>query len=184
MNKQVSFDNEPLILVDASGTPIGTKPKLECHLGQGILHKAFSVFVFNSRQEVLLQRRSAEKMLWPSYWSNSCCSHPRVNEKDEIAAVERRVAEELGLEVSNLTRHFDFEYQATYKDVGSEWERCSVFTASSDARVQVNPREIEDIRWVASAELADLLAAEQESFTPWIKLEWQRLLPLLKPGQA
>lgn len=180
MNKQVSFDNEPLILVDADGTPIGSKSKLECHLGQGILHKAFSVFVFNSQQEVLLQKRSAEKMLWPSYWSNSCCSHPRLHEKNEIVAAERRIAEELGFAVTDLTRHFDFEYQATYKDVGSEWERCSVFTALSDTQPRVNPREIEDTRWVPMDELAEILLSERDSFTPWIKLEWQRLLPMLK----
>lgn len=180
MNKQVSFDDEPLILVDESGAPIGSKPKLECHLGQGILHKAFSVFVFNSKQEVLLQKRSAEKMLWPSYWSNSCCSHPRVHEANEVVAAQRRIAEELGLQVDKLEKHFDFEYQASYKDVGSEWEFCSVFTAECDADAQVNPREIAETRWVSIAQLSELLVAEHEQFTPWIKLEWQRLLPLLE----
>jgi len=180
MNKQVSFDDEPLILVDKNGAPVGSKPKRECHLGDGILHKAFSVFVFNSEHQVLLQKRSAEKMLWPCYWSNSCCSHPRLHEKNEVEAATRRIYEELGLEVSSLEKHFDFEYRASYKDVGSEWEHCSVFTAFSDAEVQVNPREIEATKWVGIFELTELLASEDEAFTPWIKLEWQRLLPLLE----
>ena len=178
MNEQVSFYDEPLILVEPDGNPIGTKPKLDCHLGSGVLHKAFSVFVFNSQQEVLLQQRSASKMLWPSFWSNSCCSHPRFNE-EEFEAAERRVSEELGIAVTHLEKHFDFEYQAHYEDVGSEWELCSVFTAKSDEPVRTNINEIEAIRWVGVHDLADVLAAEDEQFTPWIKLEWKRLLPLL-----
>jgi len=180
VNKQVSFDNEPLILVDDQGVAIGSKPKLECHLGDGILHKAFSVFVLNRKNEILLQQRSAEKMLWPSYWSNSCCSHPRAHEASETDAVQRRLDEELGIEISDLEKHFDFEYRASYKNIGTEWEHCSVFTARSDASVQVNPREIADTKWVAIAQLSDLLEQESEQFTPWIKLEWQRLLPILQ----
>lgn len=118
-------------------------------------------------------------MLWPAYWSNSCCSHPRYHEA-ETEAAHRRISEELGIEVDNLEKHFDFEYRATYKDVGSEWERCSVFTAFSDDEVEVNPSEIEDTRWVPSNELANVLAAETDRFTPWIKLEWKQLLPLIQ----
>ena len=183
MDKQVSFDEEPLILVDKSGRHVGSKPKLECHLGEGILHKAFSVFIFNSNWEVLLQKRSAGKMLWPSYWSNSCCSHPRLNE-DEVPAAHRRIYEELGISVSGLEKHFDFEYQAAFKDVGSEWEYCSVFTAYSNEKVKTNRTEVEDIKWVGIDQLTDMLSAETEKFTPWIKLEWAQLLPVLKSQQT
>lgn len=179
MNRQVSFDDEPLILVNANGEAVGSMPKLECHLGQGIRHRAFSVFVFNSADEVLLQQRGADKMLWPSFWSNSCCSHPRLGE-DEVSAAQRRIREELGMSVSQLTKHFQFEYQASYEDKGSEWELCSVFTARSDEPVLANPTEIDACKWVPITELATLLTAESDSFTPWIKLEWQRLQPLLQ----
>lgn len=181
--KQVSFDEEPLILVDKLGRPVGSKPKLECHLGEGILHKAFSVFIFNSKWEVLLQKRSAEKMLWPSYWSNSCCSHPRLNE-DEVPAAHRRISEELGISMSGLEKHFDFEYQAAFEDIGSEWEHCSVFTAHSDDKIKINRTEVEDIQWVAIDKLTHMLLADPEEFTPWIKLEWAQLLPLVKLQQA
>lgn len=179
MDKQVSFDDEPLILVDSEGRPVGSKSKLQCHLGEGILHKAFSVFIFNSGGQVLLQKRSEKKLLWPSYWSNSCCSHPRVDE-DEVSAVHRRISEELGIAVNGLARHFDFEYRARYGEIGSEWERCSVFTARSDREIDFNSNEIENIRWVAKDDLAEILRAEADSFTPWIKLEWNRLSPLVE----
>lgn len=178
MNKQVSFDNELLVLVDNQGNPIGSRSKLQCHLGPGVLHKAFSVFVFNSDNEVLLQKRSAEKMLWPSYWSNSCCSHPRHNEM-ESEAVSRRVSEELGISIDKLEKHFEFEYRASFRDIGSEWERCSVFTASSDEEVSANENEIEAIKWVPMTKLTELLVTESERFTPWIKLEWEQLRQIL-----
>jgi isopentenyl-diphosphate delta-isomerase len=179
MSSIVSFDDQPLILVDANGAPIGSKPKLECHLGSGILHKAFSVFIFNSKSEVLLQRRSAGKMLWPAYWSNSCCSHPLLHES-EFSAAGRRIHEELGMTISRLEKHFDFEYQASFGDIGSEWERCSVFTAWSEDVVRFNANEVDSVKWVAIDELTELLASQSDDFTPWIKLEWERLLPLVK----
>jgi len=134
--------------------------------------------VFNSDDKVLLQQRSAEKMLWPSFWSNSCCSHPRYGEQEQ-EAVHRRIREELGIAVTRIKRYFDFEYRAAYKDIGCEWERCSVFSAFSDDPIKRNRSEIDAVRWVAINELSDLLMAEAENFTPWIKLEWQRLYPLL-----
>ena len=95
----VSSPTEELILVDELDREIGQGAKSECHAGNGILHRAFSVFIFNSRNELLLQRRSAEKPLWPNYWSNTCCSHPRVGESMG-EAVNRRLAQELGIECS------------------------------------------------------------------------------------
>jgi isopentenyl-diphosphate Delta-isomerase len=179
MTEIVSFDDELLVLVDDTGAAIGAKPKRECHLGEGVLHKAFSVFIFNSHGEVLLQRRSSGKMLWPSYWSNSCCSHPLIGEH-EFTAARRRIHQELGMTISQLEKHFDFEYQASFGDIGSEWELCSVFTAFSDDPVHINKHEIDSVRWVAVDEMAGLLIAESEVFTPWIKLEWERLLPIVK----
>ena len=73
----VSNASEQLILVDDQDRELGFKPKTDCHTGKGVLHRAFSIFVFNSDNELLLQQRSPTKMLWPGYWSNTCCSHPR-----------------------------------------------------------------------------------------------------------
>ena len=94
--KQVSFNDELLILVNEKDEEIGYKTKSVCHFGEGILHRAFSIFIFNTKEQLLMQKRSSQKNLWPNYWSNSCCSHPRKGEKIESAA-SRRLAEELGL---------------------------------------------------------------------------------------
>ena len=93
----VSNASEQLILVDEFDLEIGFKAKNDCHLGKGVLHRAFSIFVFNSANELLLQQRSPGKMLWPSYWSNTCCSHPRRGEVMQDAVV-RRLKQELGFE--------------------------------------------------------------------------------------
>jgi isopentenyldiphosphate isomerase len=85
---------EQLILVDETDRAIGEAEKKACHLGSGKLHRAFSIFIFNSRNELLIQKRSNKKMLWPDFWSNSCCSHPRKGESlDE--ALQRRLMQEL-----------------------------------------------------------------------------------------
>ena len=128
--QQVSFDDEMLILVDEKDNITGYKNKLECHEGEGILHRAFSIFIFNDAGELLLQKRSAQKHLWPNYWSNSCCSHPRKGEELENAT-QRRLAEELG--ISTPLKHlFTFQYYAPYKNIGSEREMCAVFIGKSN----------------------------------------------------
>ncbi|MCH7817216.1 MAG: isopentenyl-diphosphate Delta-isomerase [Proteobacteria bacterium] len=174
MNTQVSFDDDLLILVDESGQEIGSKEKLQCHMGSGVLHRAFSVFIINSESEVLLQKRSEDKLLWPMYWSNSCCSHPRYGE-EEYDAARRRLLEELGIRATELTKHFQFQYIANYGDIGTEHELCSVFTGHTEDEISANPNEIADWKWVAKSELSELLIAEKEHFTPWINLAWKEL---------
>ena len=127
----VSDDTELLILVDSSDRETGQLDKSACHDGEGQLHRAFSVFIFNDAGELLIQQRAADKRLWPSFWSNSCCSHPRAGEAIDDAA-ERRCQQELGIAAS-LTFLYKFEYQAAYEDIGSERELCSVTSASTRA---------------------------------------------------
>ena len=91
VNRVVSSESEELILVDAQDRPVGRSSKAAAHDGDGQLHRAFSVFLFNARGELLLQQRGREKRLWPGYWSNSCCSHPRIGESMEIATHEREI---------------------------------------------------------------------------------------------
>jgi isopentenyl-diphosphate Delta-isomerase len=170
---QVSFDSDELILVDSNDRELGHASKASCHDGEGVLHRAFSVFVFNDAGEVLLQRRSAEKRLWPRFWANSCCSHPRRGEA-LIDAARRRVHEELSLSVS-LVPLYHFEYHARFGAAGSEHELCHVLVGSSSAPVRVNRREIEEVRHVGAAELDREIHGFPERFTPWLKLEWRRL---------
>ena len=166
----VSSADEPLILVDELDREIGYKPKNDCHTGEGILHRAFSIFVFNGDNELLLQQRSRTKMLWPSYWSNTCCSHPRRSETMD-AAVSRRLVQELGFECP-LEYLYKFKYHAQFGVVGAEREYCWVYYGRYDGAVDVNVNEIEAWRWVDVASLERELAARPDRFTPWFKMEW------------
>jgi len=169
----VSSASEELILVDELDREIGARPKAECHAGNGILHRAFSIFVFNGRNELLLQQRSAEKPLWPDYWSNTCCSHPRRGESMEHA-VSRRLAQELGFECA-LHYLYKFKYHAQYGAVGAEHEYCWVYYGLYDGRVDANVNEIADWRFVDITTLEAELEARAERFTPWFKLEWAHI---------
>ena len=170
----VSSDSEPLILVDQEDREIGSLDKAACHDGEGVLHRAFSLFVFNAEGETLLQRRHAGKRLWPGYWSNGCCSHPRPGEATPDA-VRRRAQEELGLAVAPRFV-FKFQYRAAFGGAGSEFELCSVFVCNSGAETPcVNATEVSEWRWVSPVELDRELENSPGAFTPWLRLEWHRL---------
>jgi isopentenyl-diphosphate delta-isomerase len=109
-----------LILVNARDEVLGPESESRCHDGEGLLHRAFSVYLFDGEDRLLLQRRSRHKRLWPHYWSNSCCSHPRWGEDTDAAAV-RRVEEELGMRAT-LERMSSFQYHAPFGDAGAERE--------------------------------------------------------------
>jgi isopentenyl-diphosphate delta-isomerase len=176
----VSSEDEMLVLVDESDRVVGHLAKGACHDGEGVLHRAFSLFLFNRDGELLLQRRSSEKRLWPLYWSNSCCSHPRRGETMD-QAVRRRLREELGL-VSDLRFLYKFQYQAPYEDIGSENEICWVYAGVAVDEARPNPNEIADHRWVAPTELDEEMEKAPKSFTPWFLLEWQRVRDLYRPA--
>ena len=169
----VSFNNEDLILVDASDNKIGTMSKFDCHQDGGRLHRAFSVFLFNARGELLIQQRSASKRLWPLFWSNSCCSHPRQGE-NLMEAVTRRLHDELGISVSNLQYVYKFSYAAMYKDIGSENELCSVYMGSVDQKININNNEIADFKFINLKDLPKLLKRGNVC-TPWFIMEWEQL---------
>lgn len=169
----VSSEAEQLILVNGDDQPIGFLDKAGCHDGEGILHRAFSLFIFDAQGRVLLQQRATGKRLWPGYWSNSCCSHPRRHETmDE--AVERRLEEELGMR-SELRFLYKFSYHATFHDLGAEHELCWVYIGSAKEDPVVNCNEISAWRWIAPEDLDAELTTEPGAFTPWFKLEWSHL---------
>jgi isopentenyl-diphosphate delta-isomerase len=169
----VSFDDEPLILVDADDNVLGHAAKSVCHDGEGRLHRAFSVFVFDREGRLLLQRRAPGKRLWPGHWSNSCCSHPRRGENGAAAAA-RRVYEELGI-APPLHFLFKFRYHARYHDLGAEHELCSIYAAIGDGPVSVNVNEIAETAWVAPDDLDTALSERPDDYTPWLRLEWPRI---------
>jgi isopentenyl-diphosphate Delta-isomerase len=170
----VSADSDALILVDEADHEVGYLTKDLCHDGQGTLHRAFSLLVFNEAGELLLQQRAPSKRLWPLYWSNSCCSHPRRGES-MATAIKRRLYEELGLSCP-LHFLFKFQYHAQFDALGSEHELCSVFIARCSEEVKVNHNEILSWRWIAPEALeAEMAGSGAEKFTPWFKLEWTRI---------
>lgn len=169
----VSFDHEPLIVVDAEDRVLGYHPKAEVHQGAGILHRAFSVFLFNGEGELLLQQRSASKPLWPLYWSNSCCSHPRRGERD-LDAAQRRTQEELGVAVE-LEFALKLQYHAAFEDKGSESELCSVFLGTIDGPCTPNSTEVADWQWISDRALDHALSTRPAIYTPWLHLEWAEL---------
>lgn len=171
--EKVSSESEDLILVDENDNEIGAISKADAHDAHGTLHRAFSLFIFNEKGELLLQQRSPEKRLWGGYWSNSCCSHPRVGETLE-EATHRRLEDELGISAA-LEHVYYFTYQADFGELGAEHELCHVYVGCSGDDVRVNESEVSDWRWVAPAELDAELREQPENFTPWFKLEWERL---------
>jgi isopentenyl-diphosphate delta-isomerase len=165
---------DELILVDAADRDVGRLSKTRCHEGRGVLHRAFSLLIFNGAGELLIQQRSAAKRLWPLYWSNSCCSHPRGGESMETAT-QRRLLEELGI-ACPLQFLFKFQYQAQFDATGSEHELCSVYIGRCSDSLAVNPDEILAWRWVGPEALQEKLAAPAgDRFTPWFTLEWTRI---------
>ena len=172
--KIVSDPNEQLILVDSDDNKIGYSSKSECHKGEGNLHRAFSVFIFNSSGQLLIQKRSSNKELWDLHWSNSCCSHPRKNERTKSAAI-RRLKEELGI-VCKLHHIYKFIYHAQYKDAGSEHELCHVFVGLFDGEIKANPEEIDDWKFIKTDDLEKELSNSGENYTPWMKMEWKELM--------
>jgi isopentenyl-diphosphate Delta-isomerase len=170
----LTADSDALILVDAADHSVGCLSKIRCHEGRGVLHRAFSLLIFNGSGQLLIHQRARSKRLWPLYWSNSCCSHPRSGESMETAT-QRRLHEELGL-TCPLSFLFKFEYQAQFDATGAEHELCSVFIGRCTDPIIVNNHEIVAWRWISLDSLqAELTAHGARKFTPWFILEWARI---------
>jgi isopentenyl-diphosphate delta-isomerase len=175
INQRTSQENKKdlLILVDDSDKELGYKSKSECHQGEGSLHRAFSVFIFDNLGQLLIQKRASNKPLWDLHWSNSCCSHPYKDE-DMESAVKRRLKEELNIECP-VHYLYKFIYHAKYKNVGSEHELCHVYVGLFDGEIKANPEEIDDWKFVKSDELEDSIRNSRENYTPWMKIEWETI---------
>lgn len=177
----VSSESEELILVDLDDQAIGFMSKADAHDGQGVLHRAFSVFLQDADGRILLQQRAHGKRLWAGFWANSVCSHPRRGESMELAT-QRRMQEELGV-AAELEFCFKFDYHAQFEDLGSERELCWVYLGTVDPdQVTHNRTEIADIRWVTPEELDAEIREHSEHFTPWLHIEWERLRDRLLRG--
>ena len=164
---------DEVILVDESDREIGTAPKLRAH-EEGALHRAFSVFLFNSRDELLLQRRADDKYHSGGLWSNTCCSHPRPGEETDDAAV-RRLEEEMGLAVP-LQQVFAFTYREAFADGLWEHEFDHVYIGRTDADPRPDPAEVAGWRWVPVGEVASEVESHPERFTVWFREPFEELV--------
>lgn len=158
---------EQVILVNEKDEPIGLMGKMEAH-EKGLLHRAFSVFVFNSKQEVLLQQRAACKYHSPNLWTNTCCSHPRAGETNQQAG-ERRLQEEMGLQVP-LREVFSFIYKAPFDNGLTEHEYDHVLIGYSDAQPQINPEEVASWKWLSLEAIKEDILQAPERYTAWFKI--------------
>ena len=161
------FMEEKVVLVNEKDEILGLMEKMQAH-ENGILHRAFSVFLFNSKGEMLLQKRAAEKYHSPNQWTNACCSHPRVDETYEQAA-HRRIKEELGIGC-HLEEKFWFIYKA---DVGQnlwEHELDHVFVGNYEADFHLNPEEVAEVRYISMQDLDEEMRTHPEHFTEWFKI--------------
>jgi isopentenyl-diphosphate delta-isomerase len=171
---EISSADELIVFVDDAGTPIGTGPKADSHHADTRLHLAFSVFLFNSKGELLLQQRALHKKTWPGVWSNSCCGHLLPGERTEDAAA-RRLEFELGLKNIDLTIALpDFRYRAELDGV-VENEICPVLVGFTDAEPQPNPEEVNAAKWMPWGEVLQSVADPRSELSPWAIEEVQLL---------
>lgn len=173
IREPVSSPFEQLITVNREGRALGTISKAAAHEQPGVLHQAFSIFLFDRSGHVLLQQRAKDKPLWPEYWTNTCCSHPRHGE-DLTIATERRLLEEMGV-YTPLHYLYTFEYRADYLDIGSEHEYCSVYAGviDHDTPIRPHPEEVMDWQWCTLSTVDQRVEGEPDSLTPWFLLEWK-----------
>lgn len=164
---------ERVILVDESDREVGTEDKERAHR-EGRLHRAFSVFVFNSRGEMLLQRRARGKYHSPGLWTNTCCSHPRPGES-VAAAARRRLREEMGMECE-LRGAFPFLYRAELDGGMTEHEYDHVLVGECDRDPVPDADEVEEWAWVDPEALRSRVEEDPESYTYWFRIALPDLL--------
>lgn len=168
MNKQhFEGQDELLILVDNEDNQIGIQNKLTVHQ-KGILHRAFSIFIFNSKNELLLQQRSHLKYHSPGLWTNTCCSHPGPGE-NTINACERRLYEEMGI-TADLTFSFSFIYKFEFPNGLTEYEFDHVHIGQTDLEPQINELEVNDWKYISIPNLEKEISMNPELYTPWLKI--------------
>lgn len=155
-----------VILVDQNDTQIGTMPKLEAHQ-KGVLHRAFSIFIFNSKNEILMQQRALDKYHSAGLWSNTCCSHPAPNESNEAAA-NRRLQEEMGMSCQ-MNSVFSFTYKAEFGNGLIEHEFDYVFFGKSDALPSINRNEVNDWKYMSINTLLQDIQENPALYTEWLK---------------
>jgi len=162
---------EYVILVDENDNKIGLMPKMLAH-EKALLHRAFSVFIFNAKNELMLQQRALEKYHSPGLWTNTCCSHQREGESN-IEAGQRRLQEEMGF-VTDLTEATSFVYKAPFANGLTEYEYDHVLIGKFDADPHINKDEVVDWKWMDLEEVKVDIALKPEQYTEWFKIIFEK----------
>lgn len=168
---------QEVILVNERDEPIGTMEKMEAHR-KAVLHRAFSVFIFNSKGDMLLQQRALTKYHSGGLWTNACCSHPYPGEATADAA-SRRLREELGFTVP-LRKIFEFTYQSTFENGLVEHEYDHVFTGVYNAAIRPNPEEVQDYSYQSPEEITQALQSHPQKFTAWFHIAFPKVVQWAK----
>ena len=167
---------DDVVLVDQDGSSIGSMPKAAVHSTTTPLHLAFSCLIFRDDDDVLVTRRSLSKKTWPGVWTGSCCGHPRPGEAME-AAIERRVAFELGCGITDLMCVDPaFRYRAVSAEGYVENEICPVYTARVSGTPTPNPDEVMDLRWARWSDLKLVATTTPFLLSPWFEMQLRREL--------
>ena len=164
--------NNDLILVNENDEELGFMEKMQVHR-LGLLHRAFSIFIFDNKSNMLLQQRAGSKYHGAHLWTNACCSHPYPGEPVEVAAA-RRLKEELGF-TTGLKKIFDFIYRSEVENNLVEHEFDHVFTGFYEDEIIPNPEEVETIRYVGMEEIEEELKLHPERFTTWFRIAFPRI---------
>ncbi len=158
---------EQVILVNENDEPIGLMPKLEAH-EKAILHRAFSVFILNDKNEIMLQQRARQKYHSPLLWTNTCCSHQRDGETN-IQAGNRRLFEEMGFR-TELKELFHFIYKAPFDNGLTEHELDHVMIGYYNENPTINPEEVEDWKWMKIEAVKEDMISHPSLYTVWFKI--------------
>jgi isopentenyl-diphosphate Delta-isomerase len=166
---------QQVILVDEQDAPVGVMEKMEAHR-KGVLHRAFSIFIFNDKGEMLLQQRADDKYHSAGLWTNACCSHPQPNE-DTLQAAHRRLKEELGFDIK-LTKLFDFIYRSSFENGLTEYEFDHVFVGHHNDPVQFNRSEVKAVAYKSMEEIQRLIEEQPGQFTAWFIIAFPKIRQL------
>ncbi len=161
-----------VILVDENDVQTGTMEKMEAHR-EGILHRAFSIFIFNRKGEMLLQQRAVDKYHNGDLWTNACCSHPNPGEEISSAAI-RRLKEEMGFTTS-LEKVFNFTYHAAFENGLTEHEFDHVFVGNYDGEININHQEVKDFCYRSIDEIRSSIQSHPKKFTAWFKIAFPKI---------
>ena len=168
---------EKVILVDENDQQVGLMEKIEAH-EKALLHRAFSVFIFNDKNELMLQRRALSKYHSPGLWTNTCCSHQR-DQETTLDAAKRRLMEEMGF-VTELEERFSFIYKAKFDNGLTEHEYDHVLAGTFNNVPNINKEEVEEWKWVALKDVQKDIGKNPDNYTPWFKIIFEKFYNQIK----